>query len=620
MCGICGVVNLDPSAVFSEADLVRMRDTLSHRGPDDSGLYLSDQAALGSRRLAILDLSPNGHMPMCTPDGRYIIVYNGEVYNYQDFRHELEAKGYQFRSNSDTETLLYLYAEYGPHMLDRLIGMFAIAIWDDTTKTLFLARDRLGIKPLVYAQQGNRLLFASEEKALHAAGIAPVFDEDCWDELLYFRYISGENTVFRGIQNLLPGHYLLWRNGSPQIVRYWHLQERVEAIRGGTPDVASWFRDTLESSIRYRLISDVPVGVLLSGGLDSSTVATLSGQFSSHISSFTVRFQEEFHDEGPYAKEVADRNGLEYHELFVKPREELPLLVGEASRFQDAPLAHSSSAHILAVSRFAKSHVTVLLSGEGGDETLGGYVRYQILQQPPSLLALLHMTLPVVNGLFPRSSRLIGPRLRKLQRFLRQGRGDDLILFNSCEVLPVDFADLNLPRSATPNLGHRRQVLSEAKSLYPGDPLRMAMYLDQHTFLQSLLMRNDRMTMGASIECRVPFLDHRLVEGLAAIPTDKLTSRRKNKALLRDCFGPRLPNSILAHRKVGFGVPWAEYMRDPKALGRNMENLASSPILESSPIPKKSVQQMVCGFLRGDNRNYLLLHQLLMVAIWHSSQ
>src|SRR5262249_41314961 len=274
MCGICGIVSADRTYPVSESTLLAMRDSLEHRGPDDAGHYLAPGVAIGSRRLAIVDLSARARMPMSTPDERYWISYNGEVYNFQELRLGLESRGYNFRSNADTEVLLYLYATEGPAMLNRLNGMFAFATWDSQERTLFLARDRLGIKPLYYALHGGRLYFASEEKALFAAGVPTRFDHSTWQELLCFRYIAGERTPFEGVRRLLPGHCLTWRDGEVQIQRWWNLAEKVQTWRENLPnDPVVWYRETFDDAVRLRRISDVPIGVLLSGGLDSSTVA-----------------------------------------------------------------------------------------------------------------------------------------------------------------------------------------------------------------------------------------------------------------------------------------------------------------------------------------------------------
>jgi asparagine synthase (glutamine-hydrolysing) len=562
-----------------------------HRGPDDAGHFMTAGAALGSRRLAILDLSPRGRMPMSTPDGRYWMTYNGEVYNYRDLRSSLQARGCSFRSNTDTEVVLRLYSEEGPAMLPRLNGMFAMAIWDALERSLFLARDRLGIKPLYYAQRDGRLYFASEQKALFAAGVPVRFDPGTWEELVCFRYVAGERTPYEGVKRLLPGHYLVWKDGVATMRRWWSLAERARALRTTPPPSPErWFRDTLDSAVDMRRISDVPVGVLLSGGLDSSSVASsLALQAGDRVASFTVRFDEEGYDEGPLAREVADRFGLEHHEMTV-PREGLVDGLMEASYLNDEPLAHGNDLHILAISRYAKPRVTVLLSGEGGDETLGGYVRYRPLLYP-RLHALARPLLPAIASILGARDRI-----RKLARFLRLPSLRSFVLYNACEVLPDDLRALGMdPIQEFP---FRQAVLDEAEALYPSEPVRQAMYSDQHTFLCSILDRNDRMTMGASIECRVPFLDYRLAEGLAALPSRALRAGRPGKPLLRSAVCDRLPPAVRRHGKWGFGVPWSLYMR-------------------SGPFERGRLRSMIREFLAGDESRAMLMRQLMMIALWH---
>jgi asparagine synthase (glutamine-hydrolysing) len=608
MCGICGIVASDHAYPIAESTLLAMRDSLIHRGPDDAGHYLAPGVALGSRRLAILDLSERGHMPMSTLDGRYWITYNGEVYNYRSLRLTLEARGYAFRSNTDTEVLLYLYAAEKQAMLEQLNGMFAFAIWDSQERKLFLARDRLGIKPLYYAYHRGTLYFASEEKALFAAGVPAQFDHDTWDEVLCFRYVAGERTPFVGVQRLLPGHYLIWHEGEAWIQRWWNLGERVQALREELPtDPASWYRETFDDAVNLRRISDVPVGVLLSGGLDSSSVAaSLASQAGPSIANFTVRFAEPYYDEGPLAQQVAKQWGLAYHELQVAPSD-LVALLRQASWFNDEPLAHGNDLHLLAISRYAKSCVTVLLSGEGADETLSGYVRYQPLRHP-ALLKLARLVLPHLA-----STLDLDGRWRKLARFLQLGALDRLVLFNASDVLPPDLEILGLSPNA--HFAYRDQVLAEARRLYPRDRVRQAMYSDQHTFLCSVLDRNDRMTMGASIECRVPFLDYRLVEMAAALPSSVLLSGWKGKELLRTSVGHRLPHAVLTHPKWGFGVPWKQYLRQGEELRSLLADLPNAPLLLESPMDRRAVENQVLAFLDGDDHPFPLLMQLLMTVL-----
>jgi asparagine synthase (glutamine-hydrolysing) len=612
MCGICGIVNADRTYPVSEHNLLAMRDTLTHRGPDDAGHYIAPGVGLGSRRLAILDLSERGHMPMNTSDGRFWITYNGEVYNFCDLRVTLEARGYKFKSDSDTEVVLYLYADQGPAMLERLNGMFAFAIWDSWKRTLFLGRDRLGIKPLYYTFNAGSFCFASEEKALFAAGIPAQFDPSTWEELLCFRYVAGDRTPFIGVKRLLPGHYLLWKDGHIQTRRWWHLAERARELAGHTPqDPVKWFRETFDSAVNMRRISDVPVGVLLSGGKDSGSIAaSLASRAGSGIASFTVRFTEPEYDEGPLAQQVATRWGLDYHELIVPP-DRLMAQLQKSSWLNDEPQSQTNDLHLLAISEFAKPHVTVLLSGEGSDETLGGYVRYQPLRYP----ALLNAARPV----FPRfvSALNVNGRWRKLSRFLALGATDRFVLFNACDTLPADLKLLGMDPAG--NFPFREQVLAEATALYPGDPMRQAMYSDQHTFLCSILDRNDRTTMGASIECRVPFLDFRLVEGLAALPSSVLLSGHQSKILLRRSVGYRLPDAVQKYRKWGFAVPWSHHFRHVPELRDFVSAVPDLDPVRGGPFDRARVKNLVTNFLNGENSHELLVKQLVMVAVWHQA-
>ena len=610
MCGICGIAA--PAPVEAMETWVRaMSDSIALRGPDDSGHFVAPGVALGTRRLAILDLSPRGHMPMHTPDGRYWMTYNGEVYNFQELRAGLESRGHRFTSGTDTEVILRLYAEKGPAMLPELNGMFALGIWDTLEKTLFLVRDRLGVKPLFYARDGSRFLFASEEKALFAAGVTPRMDPETWEELLCFRYVAGARTPFLGIHRLLPGHHLTWKDGAIRIERWWNLAERAREV---SPEVLrepeEWYRGTFDDSVRLRRISDVPVGVLLSGGLDSSSVAaSIGSQSKDPCSSFTVRFAEPGYDEGPLAKEVAERWNLDYHELSLSP-EQLLSGLRDACWFNDEPLAHGADLHLWAISRYAKSRVTVLLSGEGADETLGGYVRYRPLRHTAALRA----TRGALSWL---QGRVGGARLGKLARLTALDPLDRWAMFNASEVLPEDLDALGLDPDTT--FPFREQILAESASLYPGDLWRRALYLDQHTFLCSILDRNDRMTMGASIECRVPFLDYRLVEGLAALPTDVLTRGPGSKGLLRRALGSRLPESIRRHRKWGFAVPWSSYLRRVPQLRAFVEGLAQRDPIREGPLLRARVESATRAFLAGDPRPEALVLQLLMIALWHES-
>jgi len=360
-----------------------------------------------------------------------------------------------------------------------------------------------------------------------------------------------------------------------------------------------------DDSVSLRRISDVPVGVLLSGGVDSSSVAaSLAAQGAGGIASFTVRFPEKEFDEGPLALRVAQACGLEHHELSLSP-ETLGDRLLEGSWFRDEPLGHASDLHIWAISQYAKPRVTVLLSGEGADETMGGYVRYR----PLRLAGLLDRTRPLL-----RPWRGARGRFGKLARLASLGSPEDRVLFNACNVLPDDLRDFGMHIAA--DFEYRRRVLSEAVALYPGDRVRQAMYSDQHTFLCSILDRNDRMTMGASIECRVPFLDFRLVEGLAALPTRDLVSGLRGKALLRRAIGSRLPPPVRRHRKWGFGVPWGRYLRETPRLRERVAALPELEPIRGGPFDGAALRRQIASFLGGDGRHEALIWGLVMMTAW----
>ncbi len=613
MCGIAGKVYADAARgpapeVVGAVDA--MRDVQAHRGPDDCGTWTGPGCTLASRRLAVIDLSPRGRMPMSTPDGRFHIVHNGEVYNYRELRAGLTARGHTFQTETDTEVVLRLFAEEGPACLPRMNGMFAFAVWDARERELFLARDRLGVKPLHYALTADGLSFSSEIKGLFAGGVEPEFDETCWEELLVFRFVAGERTPFRGVRRLRPGHWLRWRDARVETHRWWDLGEKALEPPPQDPqdaqDAAAWFARTFDASVALRRISDVPVGVLLSGGLDSGSVAASIAQGgASGLSSFTVRFAEPAYDEGREARALASRWGLSHHEVVV-PEDALPQRLARATWLMDEPLAHASDPHLLAVSEHAKSKVTVLLCGEGADETLGGYRRYGPLRRRRSMRAL--------RGLLAAGAGLPG-RLGRLGRFASLGSVERMVLYDACETYPADLVAVGM--QPTGEFAFREEVLAEARALFPKEPVRQAMHLDQRTFLESLLARNDRMTMGASIECRVPFLDHRLVEALAGLPSRVLLCGRKNKPLLRRALSSRLPRSVRRAPKRGFPVPWHLYLRRQSELRARVSALADSPCVRSGPFSASRVRSVCDEFLRGRNRHASLVRQLLFISLWH---
>lgn len=410
---------------------------------------------------------------------------------------------------------------------------------------------------------------------------------------------------------------MIWQEGKISLYRWWNLSERARERREALPrDLSGWYQEAFDDSVKLRRISDVPIGVLLSGGLDSSTVAAaLALQTSEPPKSFTVSFSEDGYDESPLARDVATQWRLDYHERRVAS-DELFTLVQEASWLNDEPLVHGNDAHMLAIAQYAKPRVTVLLSGEGADETLGGYVRYRPLHYL-RYYSLAHLPARVLREPLLNLSRS-NRRLNKLIRFLSLSNPENFVLFNACDVLPGDFP-IRKPLSEQEGWTYRHKVFAEASELYPRDSLRQAMYLDQHTFICSLFDRNDRMTMGASIECRVPFLDYRIVETVAAAPTDRLISRAHNKHLLRVSLGERLPESVRTHAKWGFGVPWNKYLREVDPFPDIVRQLPGSELIEHSPLDRSWLSNAIAGFFKGSNRNAILLRQLVMINIWYDT-
>ncbi|MFN4299837.1 MAG: asparagine synthase (glutamine-hydrolyzing) [Thermaurantimonas sp.] len=561
------------------------------------------------RRLSILDLSERGHQPFHSADGRFTIVYNGEIYNFTEFRKELINKGYNLYSSTDTEVLLYLIIEYGPNVLHRLNGMFAFAVWDKLEQKLILCRDRMGVKPLYYTIFENSLYFASEPKALFAAGVPLEIDEKKWDEHLIYRYVAGESTIFKGVNRLLPGHFVTCKDGKISFTRWWNLSERVrqhETIK----NPLEWFDNTFQDSVRYRMVSDVPVGVLLSGGLDSSSVLASLYRQNFKVSCFNIGFDDKIHDESALARSFSEILGYPFFSTRLED-ENLLKTLEDSSWYHDEPLIHNNDPHLLAISRLAKKHVSVLLSGEGSDELMAGYVRYRVWRYKP-FFSLLKVTLPLYNGL-KKNLRSI-----KLQRYLRIRNNRDKLLLNASNLFPEDFYELGI-KNLEPSIEYRSTILKEAEDLYPGQPLRQLLYLDQHTYLCSLLDRNDRSTMGAGIECREPFLDYRLVEGLATLPVSWFDKGKKGKFILLQSMKKFLPPEIVNHRKIGLSVPWTTYLLKNKVFSERMSEMKNSEVFKYGIFKSFNVEKLIANFYQNPELFGTIINQFFIIYIWYET-
>jgi len=577
MCGICGILTPDPSLVPDRGLLERMRDLIAHRGPDGSGLYLGMGAGLAHRRLSIVDLA-QGQQPMYSHDRRFVIVYNGEVFNHPALKTELEAAGVRYRTHSDTETVLHLYERLGERAVDRMRGMFALAIWDSLERRLFLARDRYGVKPLYYVHRPDgTLIFGSEIKALlPALGDRPELNREALPDFLANHAPSGEATLFTGIMRLAPGHTLTWQNGRITIRRYWDLPV-AQSSEGPPPGsraeraLVAEFRERFTEAVRLRLMSDVPLGMFLSGGIDSAAItAVMATLVKEPIRTFSVAFAEREANELEYARLVAKAYRTEHRETVVSPAEffaELPRLVWH----EDEPIAHPSSIALYFVSQLAARHVKVVLTGEGSDETLAGYNRYRVTEYNARLGALYRRCVPGLarRGLslalesLPTTSRL---RQRAARTFLMRGAGLDELYFDNFAV----FGRVAQRALLSPELRAQLAPVDpyaayhRALARVGGRPLlSQLLYADVKTYLHELLMKQDQMSMAASIESRVPFLDHPLTEWVAALPQTMKLRGTTTKWILRQAMQGRLPAPILARRKMGFPVPVGSWLRGP---------------------------------------------------------
>jgi asparagine synthase (glutamine-hydrolysing) len=577
MCGIAGLVSRDGLAPDGRARAIAMRDVLIHRGPDEAGLFSDGQAALAHRRLSIVDLT-SGQQPLSNETGEVWVSFNGEIYNHADVRRELESRGHVYRTRSDTETIVHAYEQWGDACVDRFRGMFAFAVWDAPKRRLLLGRDRLGIKPLYWTRTGDTLLFASEIKALLASGfVDPAANEAALPEVLGTRSVAGPETLFRRIYKLLPGHLLVFENGEVKIRQYWDIPTgRPEGrhydcsadlqVRRG---VAEQFRALLEESVRLRLMSDVPLGMFLSGGIDSSAIAALMARMIDRpLQTFSVAFAERAFNELEYARSVARAIGADAHEVVVDDRDffgALPKLVWH----EDEPIAHPSSVPLYFVSALARQHVTVVLTGEGSDELLAGYGKYPRVAWNWRAGTIYERMVPravrqsIALGVMPRLPGRIGRYARR--SFLAMDRTPEAMFLDN-------FASIRLDDQRR-LLGERLRHTADrthaygASMAYFNAPnghssfLDRLLYTDLKTYLVELLMKQDQMSMATSIESRVPFLDHKLVEFAASLSDDWKLAAWTTKRVLREAMKDVLPPSILSRPKMGFPVPFASWVR-----------------------------------------------------------
>ena len=627
MCGIAGILEFGRDAEADGAALREMCRVMAHRGPDDDGFYSDGAAGIGMRRLSIVDLA-TGHQPISNEDGSLWIVFNGEIYNHLSLREQLIARGHAYRTHSDTETIVHLYEEYGRDCVQHLRGMFAFAIWDRSKKTLFIARDRLGIKPLYYRLTQERLLFGSEIKVLLAhGGIRAQFNRQALPEYLAFGYLSGEETFYAGIRKLLPGHTMeIGPDGKPDIRQYWDLDtSSVNESRDEGYYVRS-YRELLEGAVNSHLMSDVPLGVFLSGGVDSSAVAALMTKIRREpIETFSVGYTEQTYSELPFAQVVADHIKSQHREVLVSEQDffgALPHLIWH----EDEPIVWPSSVSLYFVAKLARERVTVVLTGEGADETLAGYTRYAFTLKNAALDRAYRSLVPnsLRRGLrnTVSTSSLLGATLRRKLEHTFLGKDGNawssfyfdnfFSAFGEAEqsgLLTSEFASEAAPSTAYNNV---LEYWEHSK----GEMLQRLLYTDIKTYLVELLMKQDNMSMAASIESRVPFLDHVLVEFATRIPREVQIQGLAGKRILKKAVEDLLPHSILYRPKLGFPTPWSGWLA-----GSRLETIRAM-LLEPRSLDRGYFRREIIEQLFNEHRakhrdNYDRIWRLLNLELWH---
>lgn len=626
MCGIAGSISFEGPRRM-EQDVLAMCDTLTHRGPDDSGAWSDSLCAFGHRRLSIIDLSPAGRQPMCNEDNTIWIVFNGEVYNFRALREELEAAGHIFRSHTDTETIVHAYEEWGTDCVRRLRGMFAFAIWDCNRQRLFMARDRVGKKPLFYAIANGMLIFASELQGLLAnPHVSRDIEYSAIDEYLSYGYIAAPRTIFRGAHKLLPGHWILLDLGKgPQSLRsesYWSLDYLPKATLSEREAIER-IRDLMTEAVKLRMISDVPLGAFLSGGLDSSIVTGLMAKLSNRpIQTFTIGFNEGEWDETAYARRVASKWNTDHHEFVVQAdaMSILPKLI----RHYGEPYADSSAIPSFYLAQLTRTNVTVALNGDGGDESFAGYTRYWA-----SGVAERVMDIPgakAMSGLILRSGLNSGKQkstLRKMHRFLAAARLplDQRYRYWVGIVSDETKASLYHPDFAselsTQRIDCVRLLLETYRGLVPEE---RTMATDVSSYLPyDLLVKIDIACMAHSLEARSPFLDHEVMEFAASLPLRMKLRGANSKYLLKKAFADILPQENLNRGKMGFGVPIGMWFRGPLKSALK-DTLLSDTALSRNYFNPIAISKMVDDHLCSRADYSAQLWALFMLELWHREE
>jgi asparagine synthase (glutamine-hydrolysing) len=625
MCGICGIYNRSPGEPVSRILLERMTHSLVHRGPDSWHSYIDRFVGLGHRRLAIIDRSVDAQQPMCNENKTIYINFNGEIYNYKSLRRNLIIKQHQFKSHSDTEVILHLYEDFGEDCLQYLRGMFALSIWDRRNNKLLIARDRLGQKPLYYTSNARRFLFASEIKALlQDKDLQRIPNLNAIHHYLSLSYVPGCETAFQNIYKLPPAHKLVYQNGKIRISRYWRLSYASQPGRKiDTQHVCKDIVNRLRESVRIRLISDVPVGLFLSGGIDSSAIAALMTQLTDQpVKTFSIRFSEKSHDESTYARFVAKYFQTDHHEFTLTP--DIQKILPEIVQHYDEPFADPSAVPVYFLSKMASQHITVALNGDGGDELFAGYDRYVKNKLATYYLRLPH---PMRKMLAILSSKLVPGQVAhdnfiiRLQRLFQIKRSTAaelycrwLFIFQQQEkrnLYTTEFSQ-NIDTVETEELLDKLIRGSDGK-----DITEAALHCDIQTYLaDDLLVKMDRATMAHSIENRSPFLDHTFMENIAALPSKLKLKGLTRKWIFKQAMANLLPKKIIHRPKKGFGIPVDQWLRH-QLKEITYDTVLSTRALSRGYFKPEKLREIIGQHMSGHRNWQFHLWNLLVLELWH---
>jgi asparagine synthase (glutamine-hydrolysing) len=618
MCGIAGFTRLNRAVSRGVAH--RITQAISHRGPDQHGIFEGSVATLCAVRLKIIDLD-GGDQPFVSGDGDTVIAFNGEIYNHQEIRRELEASGHRFRSNCDTETVLHAFLEWDTACFSRLRGMFAAALWTESRKRLVLVRDRMGIKPLYYYRHGDDVFFGSELKAiLEHAEVPRQMDREALDSYLAVNYVPGPHTLIQGIKKVRPGHFLEWRNGQLWIEPWWKpaaSEKPGEKHRWSMDSAKEELDRLLQESVREHLVSDVPLGVWASGGLDSSTILHYAAQQSSkRLKTFSVSFHGRTFDESRYFREIASIYGTEHHEFDLNPNVELQSAIEDFAYYSDEPSADAGALPVWYLSRMSRRHVTVALSGEGADELFGGYLTYVADQwaRPFRMIpsGLRRLMRGALDRYMPVSDEKIGFEY-KLKRWIEGSwlHPDEAHFFWN-----GTFSNQQRNQILPGSNGNGLRRLVDCLEIKPGGVLERYLQVDQNYYLpDDILYKTDRMSMAHSLEVRPPFLDHRIVEFAAGLPESLKIHGMKQKRLLRELMRGKLPECVLNRKKTGFDIPTHDWFRGTLR-GLLMDTLTPEAIAATGIFDARAIETLIRDHMeRRTNAGYHLWG-LLTLFLW----